>query len=77
MARTRLALILNLRMVAISLHVIPCKMLFEIYGDMLQILVILNVLSTQDPLIKDLFCSASSGSEPNLLCSETIFSLRI
>ena len=51
------------------------KGLFEINEDMVQILLMLEVLSTQDSKVKDLFCGASSGSEPNLFFSNYFFSL--
>ena len=42
---------------------------FEIDKDMVQILLILEVLFTQDSEVEDLFCGASSGSEPSLFFS--------
>ena len=42
---------------------------------MLQILLMLEVLFTQDSKIEDLFCVASSGSEPSLFFSNYFFSL--
>ena len=43
-------------------------MLFEIYEDMVQILLMLkvHVLFKQNSEVEDLFCGASSGSEPSL-----------
>ena len=41
------------------------KGFFEINDDMVQILLMLEVLFTQDSKVEDLFCGASSGSEPN------------
>ena len=43
---------------------------------MVQILLRLEVLFTQDSKVKDLLCGASSGSEPNLFFSSYFFSLR-
>ena len=40
------------------------KGFFEINEDMVQILLMLEVLFTQDSKVEDLFCGASSGSEP-------------
>ena len=40
------------------------KGFFEISEDMVQILLMLEVLFTQDSKVEDLFCGASSGSEP-------------
>ena len=48
---------------------------FEINGDMVQILLMLEVLFTQDSKVEALFCGASSGSEPSLLFSNYFFSL--
>ena len=44
-------------------------------ADMVQILLILEVLFTQDSKVEDLFCGASSGSEPSLFLSNYFFSL--
>ena len=77
MVRTRFALILYFRMVA---HKAAChslsKAFLKIDEDMVQILLVLEVLFTQDSEVKDLFCGASSGSEPSLLFSNYFFSLR-
>ena len=51
------------------------KNVFEINEDMAQILLMLEVLFTQDCNVEDLFCSASSGSEPGLFFSNYFFSL--
>ena len=40
------------------------KGFFEIGEDMVQILLVLEVLFTQDSEVEDLFCGASFGSEP-------------
>ena len=45
------------------------KGLFEINEDMVQILLMLEVLFTQDSKAEDLFCGASSSSEPSLFFS--------
>ena len=42
---------------------------------MVQILLMLVVLFTQDSKVEDLFCGASSGSEPSLFFSNYFFSL--
>ena len=51
------------------------KAFFEIDEDMVQILLVLEVLFTQDSEVEDLFCGASSGSEPSLFFSNYFFSL--
>ena len=51
------------------------KSVFEIYEDMVQILLALVVLFTQDSKVEDLFCGASSGSEHSLFFSNYFFSL--
>ena len=75
-ARTRFALILYFRMVA---HKAACHTLsnafFEIYEDMLQILLILKVLFTQDSEVENLFCGTPPGSELSLFFSNNLFSL--
>ena len=51
------------------------KGFFEINEDMVQILLMLEVLFTQDSKVEDLFCGALSGSEPSLFFSNYFFSL--
>ena len=51
------------------------KGFFEIDEDMVQILLVLEVLFTQDSEVEDLFCGASSGSEPSLFFSNYFISL--
>ena len=41
---------------------------------MVQILLMLDILFTQDSKVEDLFCGASSGSEPSLFFSNYFFS---
>ena len=43
--------------------------------DMVQILLMLEVLFTQDSKVKGLFCGVSSGSEPSLFFSNYFVSL--
>ena len=40
---------------------------------MVQILLIFEVLFTEDSKVEDLFCGASSGSEPSLFFSNYFF----
>ena len=51
------------------------KGLFEINEDMVQILLMFEVLFTQDSKVEHLFCGASSGSESSLFFSNYFFSL--
>ena len=51
------------------------KGFFEISEDMVHILLMLEVLFTQDSKVEDLLCGASSGSEPSLFFSNYFFSL--
>ena len=51
------------------------KGVFEINEDMVQILLMLEVIFTQDSVVEDVFCGASSGSEPSLFVSNYFFSL--
>ena len=51
------------------------KGFFEINEDMVQILLMLEVLFPQDFNVEDLFCGASSGSEPSLFFRNYFFSL--
>ena len=76
MVRTRFALILYFRMVA---HKSAChtlsKAFFKINEDRVQILLMLEVLFTQDSMVEDLFCGVSFGSEPSLFFSNYFFCL--
>ena len=49
---------------------------FFISEDMVQILLVLEILFTQDSKVEGLFCGVSSGCEPNLFFSNYLFSLR-
>ena len=51
------------------------KGFFKIIEDMVQILLMLEVLFTQDSKVDDLFCGASSSFEPSLFFSNCFFSL--
>ena len=51
------------------------KVFFEISEDMVQILLMLKVIFTQDSKVEDMFCGASSGSEPSLFFSNYFLSL--
>ena len=51
------------------------KGFFEISEDMVQILLMLEELFTQNSNVEDLFCGASSGSEPSLFFSNYFFKL--
>ena len=42
---------------------------------MVQILLMLEVIFTQDSKVEDMFCGASSGSEPSVFLSNYFFSL--
>ena len=53
----------------------PAKDFLEIIEDMVQILWMLVILITQDYEVKDLFCGASSSSEPSLIFSNYLFGL--
>ena len=50
--------------------------IFEIYEDMVQILLLLKVLFTIDYEVEDIFNGASPGSKPSLFFSINHFSLR-
>ena len=51
------------------------KGFFEISEDMVQILLMLEVVFTQDSKVEDLFCGASSDSVPCMFFSNYFFSL--
>ena len=48
----------------------PVKCLLEVYEDMVEILLMLQVFLAEDPEIEHLFCDAPSGSEPT--CSSAM-----
>ena len=75
MVRTRFALILYLRMVALKTACLSLSKAFVINEDTIQILLMMEVLFTQDSKVEDLLCGASSGSEPSLFFSNYFFSL--
>lgn len=68
MARSRFALILALCMVA---HKPDC---FEMYKDMVQILLLFKVLLTQGIEFEDLLNDAPPGYEPSLYFGDYLFS---
>ena len=53
----------------------PVESFFEISEDMVQSLLMMEVLFTQDSWVEDLFRGVSSGSEPNLFFSNYLFGL--
>ena len=53
----------------------PVKGLFEVYEDMVEILLMLQVFLAEDPEIEYLFCGAPSGSETCLLFCNDRFCL--
>ena len=52
------------------------KGFLKINEDMVQILLMLELLFTQDSNVECLFCGASSGSEPSSFFGNYFFSLR-
>ena len=51
------------------------KGFFEINEDMVQILLMLEVIFTQESKVEDLFCGGSSGSERRFFFGNYFFSL--
>ena len=51
------------------------KGVFEINEDIVQILLMLEVLFTQDSKVEEMFCGASSDSEPSLFFRNYFLSL--
>ena len=68
--QTRFALIVYFRMVA---RKAACHTLSKAF--LKSILLVLEELFIQDSTVEDLFCGASSGSEPSLFFSNYFFSL--
>ena len=67
-----LALMLYFLIVA---HKASCHTLSEVYEDMVEILLMLQVFLAEDPEIEYLFCGAPSGSETCLLFCNDLFCL--
>ena len=76
MACMMLALMLYFLIVAqkASCHTLP-KAFLEVYEDMVEILLMLQVFLAEDPEIEYLFCGAPSGSETCLLFCNDLFCL--
>ena len=55
----------------------PVKCLLEVYEDMVQVLLVLQISLTQDLKVKDLFRDAPSCSEPSLFLCEDLFCLAL
>ena len=53
----------------------PVKGLSEVYEDMVEILLMLQVILAENPEIEYLFCGAPSGSETYLLFCNDLFCL--
>ena len=53
----------------------PVKGLLEVYEDMVEILLMLQVFLAEDPEIEYLFCGAPSSSETCLLFCNDLFCL--
>ena len=76
MVRTRFALMLYFMACwPVRLHVIPVEGSIEINEVMIQILLMLEVLFTQDSVVGDLFCGAPSDCKSGLFLSNYLFGL--
>ena len=77
MSRTRFALILFFRMVAhkASCHTLSKVFFFKSMKTWYRFCWWWRLFFTQDSKVEDLFCGASSGSEPSLFFSKYFFSL--
>ena len=53
----------------------PVKGLLEVYEDMVEILLMLQVFLAEDPETEYLFCGAPSGSETRLVFCDDLFCL--
>ena len=53
----------------------PVKCLFEVYEDMVQILLMLQMFLTEDTEVEDLFSGTSSWSETSLFFSKNLLCL--
>ena len=51
------------------------KGFFEVSENMVQFLLMLEVLFTQDPKVDDLFCGAPCSSEPSLFTGNYLFDM--
>ena len=50
----------------------PVKGLLEVYEDMIEVLLMLQVFLAEDPEIKYLFCGAPSGAEDTCTCIKAL-----
>ena len=55
----------------------PVKGLLEVYEDMVEVLLVLDMLLTNDSMVEKLFCGASSCSEACLFFSDDLLCLQL
>ena len=55
----------------------PVEGLLEVYEDMVEVLLVLEIFLTEDSQVEDLLCSAPSCSETCLFFSDDILRLRL
>ena len=72
MARIRLALMLYFFVVTTKLHANPVEGLLEVYEDMVEVLLVLDIFLTKDSWVEDLPCYAPSYSEAGLFFSDDL-----
>ena len=55
----------------------PVEGLLEVYEDMVEVLLVLEIFLREDSLVKDLLCGAPSSSEACLFFSNDLLRLRL
>ena len=60
-----------------KLHAKTVEGLLEVYEDMVEVLLVLEIFLTEDSEVEDLFCGAPSCSEACLFFSNDLLRLRL
>ena len=55
----------------------PVEGLLEVYEDMVQVLLVLEIIFTKDSQVEDLLCAASSCTEACLFFSDDLLRLQL
>ena len=80
MTQIRLALMLYFFMVAHKAHFScipnPVDILLELFEDLVEVLVVLEIFLTKDSYVKDLHCGAPACSEACLFFNEDLLRLQ-
>ena len=64
-------------MLPTKLHAHPVEGLLEVYEDMVEVSLVLEIFLTEDSQVEDLLCGAPSCSEACLFFSDDLLHLRL